>query len=119
MITMAALVRTWRNVPQTSGADMLIAIAIFDAAAIAGPHDFSRLIASLALRPHIVQIHLVMLGVTAIIWMFAVLKVEPFIARGRGAVGDYTGRQWAAAFTGAIASVALIAVHLITYRGKF
>jgi hypothetical protein len=108
--------RWWREFPLSSSADTLLALAAFDGAAIAGPGDFGAFMSSEILRPHLVQIHCIMLAVTMVVWGVTVTKLEP-LASLPPQSGGYSVAQWSSAVGGLIAALFLIFAHVVTYRG--
>lgn len=70
------IVRATRKVIQTSGADILLLLIVFDINAIIYQNDFKRIIISNSLRDHTSTIFSGFLLLNCLLWSFAVVILE-------------------------------------------
>lgn len=107
-------VRWERGVTLTSGADTLLAIALFDLTAIVSSEDIQRVVSSEWVRSNMLRIHVVFLLLTAAAWYLLVARAEPYL-KGKSKASKAT-LAFFVAFSGLALAAAIFALHVVTYR---
>lgn len=111
------VLRYGKKTVQSTAADLLLLLLVFDATVIIGADKFKPLIAHDELKIHIVAIHTLLLFVGFIVWIFSVTIVEKkilssynFTTRGYGR--EFPLFSWL--FAWLIGGI-LIFVHVLTF----
>ena len=77
---MNLFVRIGRGIAQSSAADFLLLLVVFDASVIIAADQFRPLVRDPVIGEAIVPVYVVLLLVTIFVWLMAVLYVEPAIS---------------------------------------